>query len=228
MKRKYYLRGLGLGILITSLVFIVAGPSEPTEEEIIKRAEELGYVKGEEAASGINLKDLLGTGTPVPSPTEKASATKTPVPTDIPEEMVPVTETPEPTAEPTETLVPTATSTPVPTLTPVPTKEPVPTPTLTPVPTMAPTPTENLQATATPQPTKATESSVFTADIAVERGDSATKVCKKIQAAGILNDGDVLLNYLISNQLVDYINIGTYTMSSAMTLEEMAKQLTGR
>ena len=36
MKRKYYLRGLGFGILITALVFTFAGPSEMTEEEIIK------------------------------------------------------------------------------------------------------------------------------------------------------------------------------------------------
>lgn len=225
MKRKYYLRGLGLGILITSLVFIVAGPSEPTEEDIIKRAEELGYVKGEEVDSGINIKELLGTETPVPSPTEKASATKTPVPTDIPEETpVPATETPAPTIEPTE--VPTPTATLAPTATPAPTPTMVPTP--TPVPTAAPAPTAALQVTETPQPTTVPENAVVTAVIAVERGDSATKVCEKIEVAGILGDGNVLLNYLISNQLVDHINIGTYTMSSDMTLGEMAKQLTGR
>ena len=65
MKRKYYLRGLGLGILITALVFIIAGPKELSDEDIIKRAEELGYVKNEDSSLGI--KDLLNKETPAPT-----------------------------------------------------------------------------------------------------------------------------------------------------------------
>ena len=60
MKRKYYLRGLGFGILITTFVFIMVGPSELSNEEIIQRAEQLGYVKVEEEnKTTINLEELL-------------------------------------------------------------------------------------------------------------------------------------------------------------------------
>ena len=60
MKRKYYLRGLGFGILITTFVFIMVGPSELSDEEIVQRAEQLGYVKVEETnKSTINLEELL-------------------------------------------------------------------------------------------------------------------------------------------------------------------------
>lgn len=54
MKLKYYLRGLGIGILITVLVLTIASLGEKkelTDEEIIARAEELGMVKKENTGS---------------------------------------------------------------------------------------------------------------------------------------------------------------------------------
>jgi hypothetical protein len=98
MKRKYYLRGLGIGILITSLVFIIAGPKELSDEDIIKRAEELGYVK--EESSSLGIKDLLNKETPVPTESiytvEIPGTVNTPVPT--------------PTDVPVETPIPTPTA----------------------------------------------------------------------------------------------------------------------
>lgn len=219
MKRKYYLRGLGLGILITALVFIIAGPKELSDEDIIKRAEELGYVKNEDSSLGI--KDLLNKETPAPTgplyTVEIPGAEKTPVPTP----------TPEPTQEPTptETVVPTpsVSPTPEPTLTPTVTPTPVPTNTPIPTPTATPTPTPTVQ----PQPTNS-PADVITAVIVVEKGNTATVVCNKIQQAGIVSDANKLRDYLLAHNLTDYINIGTYTMSSDMSFAEIAKLLTGR
>ncbi len=216
MKRKYYLRGLGFGILITALVFTFAGPSEMTEEEIIKRAEELGYVKAEE--SSINIKDLMGTGTPSPV------ATKAPEKTPEPSKVI----TPEATPDftPTSTPEPEFSPTPTPIISPTPTVSPTPEPTAT----STPTPTATVIPTATPvptkEPTKAPEKEVITATIVVERGNTATMVCNKIENAGIVKDGSVLRDYLIANNLTDYINVGTYTLSNDMTLKEIAKILT--
>lgn len=51
MKLKYYLRGLGIGIIITTIILMIANSGytkELTDEEIIARAERLGMVMKEE------------------------------------------------------------------------------------------------------------------------------------------------------------------------------------
>ena len=135
----------------------------------------------------------------------------TTVPTDAP------TFTPTPTVEPSATVVPTPTKA----------VEPTAEPTPTPVPTVVPTESATPQPTATAVPTKGPEE-IITAEISVERGNTATAVCNKIQAAGIVEDGVALKEYLVEHQMTDYINIGVYTLSSDMTYEEIAKILTGR
>lgn len=60
MKLKYFLRGVGVGIIFSSIVFLVAyqgaAADKMTEEEIIKEAEKLGMVTEEDP-----LGDLLTT-----------------------------------------------------------------------------------------------------------------------------------------------------------------------
>lgn len=56
MKLKYYLRGLGIGIIVTTIVLTVsdmAGGDNLTDEEIIERAEALGMVMEDENGSRI-------------------------------------------------------------------------------------------------------------------------------------------------------------------------------
>ena len=51
MKLKYYLRGLGAGILFSVLVFVfVVGPKEAeiSDDEIIQRAKQLGMTEKKE------------------------------------------------------------------------------------------------------------------------------------------------------------------------------------
>ena len=51
MKRKYYLRGIGVGILFATIVlftaYSISGGKKMSDEEVIKRAEELGMVQAE-------------------------------------------------------------------------------------------------------------------------------------------------------------------------------------
>lgn len=52
MKFKYYLRGLGIGIIISTIILMIAysgNKTEITDEEVIKRAEALGMVMREES-----------------------------------------------------------------------------------------------------------------------------------------------------------------------------------
>ena len=47
MERKYYLRGLGIGIVVTAIIMgiVTSGKREMTDEEVIARAKELGMVE---------------------------------------------------------------------------------------------------------------------------------------------------------------------------------------
>lgn len=61
MKLKYYLRGLGIGIIATTIVLTVSnitGGKNLSDEEIIERAEELGMVM-ESESSGNRIKDQI-------------------------------------------------------------------------------------------------------------------------------------------------------------------------
>lgn len=55
MKLKYYLRGLGIGIIVTTLVLMVAfsGKKEKlSDQEIMQRAEQLGMVMADDGTDG--------------------------------------------------------------------------------------------------------------------------------------------------------------------------------
>ena len=96
MRLKYYLRGLGAGILFSVLVFaFIVGPKEAeiSDEEIIQRAKQLGL--REVNIDMEKLRDNDGTGTP--TPTSVPTPTSTPTPTSV---LTP-TSTPTPVVEPT-------------------------------------------------------------------------------------------------------------------------------
>lgn len=58
MKRKYYLRGIGVGILFATIVllvaYIVTGREQMSDAEVIKRAEELGMVQAESVLDSLD------------------------------------------------------------------------------------------------------------------------------------------------------------------------------
>lgn len=241
MKRKYYMRGLGLGILVTAILCAVALPkkTEPmTDEEIIARAEELGYVKDEAGVTADDIdkiKDKEKTsGTPgatkTPDPAEEADVTKnpdgTPGPTQSP---VPTPDAPEPPEEPDKPDVP-ATPSPKPTATTVPkaTATPKPTATSTPKPTATTAP----KATSTPVPTKAPEGTEgqgkISYTVTVERGATARRVAEQLEAVGAVADSEAFVKYLQSRKLTDFINIGKFTIPQGASHAEIARILTGR
>lgn len=64
MKLKYYLRGLGIGIIVTTLVLMVAfsGKKEKlSDQEIMQRAEQLGMVMADEGQTETGTEENAGT-----------------------------------------------------------------------------------------------------------------------------------------------------------------------
>lgn len=110
MKLKYYLRGLGIGILVTAVIMgVTQGSRKETlsDREIRERAAALGMVE-----PGNSLADLEAAETP--AATETPEAVETPAATEIPEaaETPAATETPEAAETPAATEAPAATETP--------------------------------------------------------------------------------------------------------------------
>lgn len=225
MKRKYYMRGMGIGVVVTALLCSIAfskGEPAMTDEEVIERALELGYTKG----NGVTAEDiskLKENATIKPEATPELTPQATPEPTpevtlpltpEPPKQPTPVTEsgkpraTPEPLEQPTKAL----------TATPELTKEPAATqvPTAMPEPTATPEPTKTL--TVTPAP------SVYT--LRVERGMTATQVAGALASTGAIADAEDFVAYLRREQLTDYINIGTFTIPRGAGYAEIAGILT--
>jgi len=214
MKRKYYMRGLGIGVLITTIIFTVAVPKKEvamTDEEVIARAQELGYTKEKQNVTpdDINKVKEQITGeasvTDAPETTSEVTPEGTPGPTPSP---VPTPEPPEkpdkPEAPATPTVAVKATATPKPVAT------STPKPTVTPKPTIAPTKSP----------------SVTSQTIRVERGMTATKVAVLLVEIGAVSDSADFVAYLRKNNLTDFINIGTFTIPQGAGYEEIARILT--
>lgn len=109
MKKKYFLRGLGVGILVTALVLCIAYRKHNSEETVVKRATELGMVFPERtpdtlfAASGAAV-----TFSPEPAVDEKGTPESTEGATEVPKETMKATST----SKATVTQEATSTSTP--------------------------------------------------------------------------------------------------------------------
>ena len=87
MKLKYYLRGLGIGILVTVLLLTITSGRRGTmtDEEIKERARELGMTEGGVLADIANqTPNAAGTPETTPETEETPTATPTPTPTPSP------------------------------------------------------------------------------------------------------------------------------------------------
>lgn len=96
MKLKYYLRGLGIGILVTTVILSLAGVGRKnmTDEEVVKRAKELGMV---ESTLLSDLPDQTKTDEVRPTEPEISLQPETSEPeaSPEPEESASTPETPE-------------------------------------------------------------------------------------------------------------------------------------
>jgi len=215
MKLKYYLRGIGIGMLVTAIILSISflNKNKMSDEEVKARARELGMVEGTTLLEAVGSEVISSDSGEV----EVITATPTPEPTTEPTD----TPTPEPTEEPAEEPEPTATPTPEPT------KEPTTTPTPTPEPETA---SEDAVGSEDPssigQDTTSSGSS-STATVRINSGDSSVTVARTVEEAGLIANAADFDSFLCANGYDKRLHVGTYDIPYDLTYAEMAKIFVG-
>lgn len=207
MKLKYYLRGLGIGIIVTAILMGSAAKDkeELTDAEIKARAAELGMVEQKV------LADIEGTTAP--------KNTEAPSLTMEPENTTSLKPTPEPTEGPTPepTEGPTA----------EPTGQPTPEPTAEPTsePTGQPTPEPTAEPTAEPteQPQDTTQANAETMTVIIRSGETSWSISQTLFDLGMVESASDFDRYLCQNGYDKTIRIGTFEIPKGATYSEIAQ-----
>lgn len=206
MKLRYYMRGLGIGMLITALILILSGRTsgQLSDEQIKARAAELGMVmedksvlKESEASPGAALEETEEKPEEVESeevkpkevePEETETEKVTPEET-VPEEVKPVEVEAEETKPENQT--------------------------------------ENPKEPETVKPEEAeSEVQAETVTITVRSGASSVSVAKQIEDAGLVSSAGDFDRYLCQNGYDKKICVGTYAIPVGATEEEIARAIT--
>ena len=206
MKLKYYLRGLGIGMIVTALILGISFSNRQdqtsqimTDDQIRERAAELGMVDSSE----LTLAALQNSEK---QPTE-----------GTPEETTQTQEQNNIEAEP-ETTVPAETQA---TVEPETTQESEATTEPEPEKTVGPETTAEPEVTEAPQRTQ-------TASITIQRGDDSGSASRRLYEAGLVENAKAFDNYLCNNGYSRSINPGTYEIAPGASEEEIAKIITGK
>lgn len=197
MDLRSYLRGLGVGIAVTTIVLAVSfavSNREPDTEEIIRRAKELGMV--ETTAFMPSTKESGGQQTEEASKepsTEESAAENVTEPTAQPLETKESGEAPtEESSAPEPTMESSA-------------EELTEAPTRAPVETMSPTITD----------------SEITVDL--RNFTQAYVVAQTLQDVGVVDDGTAFTAYMVEHNYEIRVFEGTYTFAKGLSYEEVAR-----
>lgn len=212
MKLKYYLRGLGIGMIVTALILGISFSNRQdqtsqimTDDQIRERAAELGMVDSSE----LTLAALQNSAK---QPTEGTAEENTQTQEQNNIEAEPETTVPaetQATVEPETTQEPETTA------------EPEPEKTAEPEKTVEPETTAEPEVTEAPQRTQ-------TASITIQRGDDSGSASRRLYEAGLVENAKAFDNYLCNNGYSRSINPGTYEIAPGTSEEEIAKIITGK
>ena len=212
MKLKYYLRGLGIGMIVTALILGISFSNRQdqtsqimTDDQIRERAAELGMVDSSE----LTLAALQNSAK---QPTEGTAEENTQTQEQNNIEAEPETTVPaetQATVEPETTQEPETTA------------EPEPEKTAESEKTAAPETTAEPEVTEAPQRTQ-------TASITIQRGDDSGSASRRLYEAGLVENAKAFDNYLCNNGYSRSINPGTYEIAPGTSEEEIAKIITGK
>ena len=217
MKVKYYMRGLGIGIILTTLILSIGNTNEKlTDKEIMARAKELGMVTQDEYNA--NLDQIMKDEKPTSAANLLSGAPS----------VTPVNPSAESTVQPTvqPTTAQTAGSTTEPTITPVTAPTSAPTAAPTAVPTVAP----SQETTKEPTPTKKpaadnNQTSGKEISFTINSGMSSGKVAELLVVVGLIEDEDDFNNYIVKAGKASIIRAGSYSIPQGASYEEILKKI---
>lgn len=206
MNLKYYLRGLGVGIVVTSLILgIGLGSRKETlsNEEIKERARELGMVEESitvaEAAAQKEEEAQEAEVTVAPVPEENAEGDAETIVSAEPEvssePAVSVSAAPEASEEPKVSAA----------LEPEASEEP------------------NVSAASEPAASTAPEKEIV--DITINPGEGSYVISQKLEQSGLIDDAAEYDAYLCDNGFHTKLRAGVHKIPMGSTREEIAKLL---
>ena len=205
MKIKYYLRGIGVGLLLGVIIMYAAmvtfGYEKKSDDEDTKTVVENDVNKGKtEAQTTEKATEKVTTEVK----TEKATTEKTDTTAEV---------TTEATTEPTTAATTEATTE---------------TTTEATTETTTEVTTETTEATSekTEEPTTEKPSQDDTVTIVIERGMISTDVAEMLQDAGIIDDYKDFDRWLDATGYSTIIRVGEFIFHKGMTYEEIAEVLT--
>lgn len=207
MKIKPYLRGLGIGMIVTALILHFsmknANDSGMTDSEIKARAAELGMIENTVLSNTVSQESVsvdfseIIEGDDETEPVTEPSIETVTEPDDQPSE--------EPLAEPSD----------------VPTPLPSPEPSVA----LSPSPSPSVAPSVTASPADS-DTPVNYVTVTVVSGDSSYAVAKKVYDAGLVSSTALFDQYLCANGYDRFISVGQHRIPVDATDEEIAKILT--
>lgn len=206
MKLRYYMRGLGIGMLITALILILSGRTsgQLSDEQIKARAAELGMVMEDKSV----LKESEASPSAMLEETEEK--TEEVEPEEVrPEEQAEKQQEPEETATESKVADQQETENDKPGEQVEKQQEP-----------------ENVEPEEAKPDEAESETQAETVTITVRSGASSVSVAKQIEDAGLVSSAGEFDRYLCQNGYDKKICVGTYTIPMDATEEEIARVIT--
>ena len=231
MNLKYYLRGLGIGILVTALIMnIAAGRKETlTNEEIKERAKALGMVEEgtllEDAQATLNTLENSGTSSSEEAENDQnltgdgaLEETPDPLGNETSEEESEPSESKETEGAPQqlESEAPEGTPQESETQRPEEGREPE-----------DPQESEVIVETEGVWPSNEDRTEGENITVQVMRGEGSYTVCKRLEEAGIVSSASEFDTFLCQNGYDKKIRAGTFEIPASAGQEEIARILVG-
>lgn len=208
MKLKYYLRGLGIGIIVTTIILMISfsgRKEEISDEEVIARATQLGMVMPEDEPSEASEDDAAQeNGADAQTDAVQNAADADAQAADTPDGQTPANGQQDAEGElSAEDLLAQ---------------------TQNPAGADAATP-DQADGTDAANATPADSNAEGSFRLTIQKGDVCRVVCEKLAEGGVITDAEALRKYLFEIGYASNMSIGEYDIPYGATNEEIASIL---